>query len=159
MIEPGQPVPEAEVFDGTGPAPLPVFFDGPTLLVFFRDGCVRCEGVLGLAGELGRRARGLTVIGVSQEAIEDTAELLNRIGVRMPMVIDDRPFPASAAFGFETVPSIALIEDDLVSYLADGCASHDLTVLGERLSRWATIDLTLAAPYSSSPPMASRSAG
>ena len=41
MIELGAPVPEAEVFDGAGSAPLPVFFDGPALLLFFRDDCRR----------------------------------------------------------------------------------------------------------------------
>ena len=159
MIEPGQSVPEAEVFDGAGSAPLPVFYDGPALLVFFRDGCLRCEGVLGLAGELGRRARGLTVVGVSQETIEGTAELLKRIGVRMPMVIDDRPFPASAAFGFQTVPSIVLIEEDRVGWLSDGCPADDLIELAERLKPWVQFDLTLGPDYGAAAPAASRSAG
>ncbi len=147
MIEIGAVVPEAEVFDGEGSAPLPVFFQGPALLVFFRDDCLRCEGVLGLAGAIGRRARRLTVIGVSQEAIETTAELLNRIGVRMPVVIDDRPFPASAAFGFATVPALALLEDDRVSWLSDGCSSEDLKELSSRLAPWTSLELGMHPDY------------
>ena len=158
MIELGAPVPEAEVFDGAGSAPLPVFFDGPALLVFFRDGCHRCEGLLGLGGAIGRRARGLTVIGVSQETIEVTAKLLNRIGVRMPVVIDDRPFPASHAFGFETVPALALIEDDRVSWLSDGCPDFDIADLSNRLAKWVSLDLTLPPDYAAAKPDRSRAA-
>ena len=98
MIEVGAPVPEVDVYDGKGAAPLPVFFSGPALLLFFRADCRRCDGLLGMVAGIGRKARGLTVIGVAQETIEDTGELLNDIGVRMPVVIDDRPYQASAAF-------------------------------------------------------------
>ena len=159
MIELGAPVPEAEVFDGAGSAPLPVFFDGPALLLFFRDDCRRCEGLLGLAGAIGRKARGLTVIGVSQETIETTAELMNRIGVRMPVVIDDRPYPASAAFGFETVPALAFIEGDRVAWLSDGCSADDITELSNSLAQWASLDLALHPDYAVAPPDRSRAVG
>jgi hypothetical protein len=156
VIEPGSPVPEAEVFDGEGSAPLPVFFDGPTLLMFFRDDCRRCEGMVGLAAAIGRRARGLTVIGVSQETIEATAELLEGIGVRLPVVIDDRPFPASAAFGFTTVPAVALIEIDRVSWLSDGCSETDLQALTEWVGRWLKDEVRLHPDYADAPPSGSR---
>jgi hypothetical protein len=136
VIDVGASVPEVDVFDGTGAAPLPVFFDGPALLVFFRADCSRCDGVLSLAAGIGRIARGLTVIGVSQETIEATAELMNALGVRMPVVIDDRPYRASAAFGFETVPSMALIEEDRITWTSDGVGTDDLEVLATRLATW-----------------------
>lgn len=159
MIELGAPVPEAEVFDGAGSAPLPVFFDGPALLLFFRDECRRCEGLLGMAGAIGRRARGLTVIGVSQETIETTAELLTRIGVRMPVVIDDRPFPASKAFGFATMPAIALIEDDRVSWLSDGCREADVRDLSARLGSWLKDEMRVHPEHADAVPSPSRATG
>ena len=136
MIEIGTPVPEVDVYDGKGAAPLPVFFSGPTLLVFFRSDCRRCEGALGLAAGIGRVARGLTVIGVSQETIEDTAEFLGGINVRLPVVIDDRPFPASRAFEIDTVPSVVLIEDDRVSWTSDGFSANDVEELAGLLVPW-----------------------
>lgn len=136
MIEVGTPVPEVDVFDGKGAAPLPVFFSGPTLLVFFRSDCRRCEGALGLAAGIGRVARGLTVIGVAQETIEDTAEFLGNINVRLPVVIDDRPFPASRAFEIGTVPSLALIEDDRVSWTSDGFSTDAVEELAGLLVPW-----------------------
>ena len=78
----------------------------------------------------------LTVIGISQETIEDAAELLNGIGVRMPVVIDDRPYPASQAFKIETVPSVVLLEGDRVSWTSDGASAADIEELSERLASW-----------------------
>lgn len=134
MIEIGTAVPEVDVYDGKGAAPLPVFFAGPTLLVFFRADCRRCAGLLGLAAGIGRIARGLTVVGVSQETIEDTAEFLAGIGVRLPVVIDDHPYRASATFGMELVPSLALIENDHISWTSDGAA--DIEDLASRVAPW-----------------------
>jgi hypothetical protein len=134
VIEVGTAVPEVDVYDGKGAAPLPVYFNGPALLVFFRADCRRCEGLLGLAAGIGRLARRLTVIGVSQETIEDTAGFMAGIGVRMPVVIDDHPYRASAAFGMETVPAIVLIEDDRISWTSDG--GEDIDELARRVAPW-----------------------
>lgn len=134
MIEIGTAVPEVDVYDGRGAAPLPVFFDGPALLVFFRADCRRCEGLLGLAAGIGRLARGLTVVGVSQETIEDTAELMADIGVRMPVVIDDHPYRASAAFELELMPALVLIENDHVSWTSSG--GDDIEELARRVAPW-----------------------
>ncbi len=136
MIETGTPVPEVDVYDAKGAASLPVFFSGPTLLLFFRAACRRCQGMLGLVAGIGRLARGLTVIGVSQETIEETAELLQGIGVRLPVVIDDRPYPAAAVFEIESLPALALIEDDRVAWTSDGCPPGDLEELTERIGPW-----------------------
>jgi len=134
VIAVGTSVPEVDVYDGKGAAPLPVFFDGPALLVFFRADCRRCEGLLGLGAGIGRIAPGLTVIGVSQETIEDTASFMAGIGVRMPVVIDDHPYRASAAFGMETLPALVLIEDDRISWTSDGAA--DIEELARRVAPW-----------------------
>jgi len=156
----GSPVPEVDVYDGKGAAPLPVFFDGPALLAFFRADCRRCEGVLGLAAGVGRIAKGLTVIGLSQETIEETAELMNRIGVRMPVVIDDRPHPASTAFGLENVPALVLIENDRVSWTSDGASAPDIEELSTRLEPWTkATPLALVPEYSEAVPARSRHLG
>ena len=129
-------MPEVDVYDGKGAAPLPVFFEGPTLLLFFRDECVRCEGMLGLVAGLGRIAKGLTVIGVSQETIESTAKLLKRIGIKLPVVIDDRPYRASEAFEIETVPAVVVLDQDVVTWTSDGCSLEDIEALSAEMSAW-----------------------
>lgn len=158
MIPLGSPVPEAGVYDGKGEAPLPVFFAGPTLLIFFHADSVRSKELLQWAATVNRH-RSLTVIGVSQETIEDTAGLLQSARVRLPMVIDDRPYPASRAFEFTTVPAAALVENDVVSWVSDGCSTADLATLVEHLRR-LTGDAELAvAPVSEAPPDHSRHLG
>jgi peroxiredoxin len=160
VIEIGSLVPEVDVYDGKGAAPLPVFFDGPALLAFFRADCRRCEGVLGLAAGVGRISKGLTVIGVSQETIEETAELMNRIGVRMPVVIDDRPHPASAAFGLENVPALVLIEGDRIAWTSDGASRDDIEELSPLLAPWTKAKpLALVSEYADAPPDRSRHLG
>lgn len=160
MIPVGSPIPEVDVFDGAGAAPLPVFFSGPALLLFFRAGCRRCEGLLGLVAGIGRRARGLTVIGVSQETIEDTAELLNRIRVRLPVVIDDRPYRATAAFGIGLLPAAVLIEEDQVSWVSEGCGEDALAELVVRIGQWTGgAGVEMHPDYVDEPPADSRHLG
>ncbi|MGI9647842.1 MAG: TlpA family protein disulfide reductase [Acidimicrobiia bacterium] len=157
MIEVGTRIPEVDVYDGKGAAPIAVFFAGPALLLFFRGGCRRCEGLLGLVAGMGKKARGLTVIGVSQETIEDTGELLNTIRVRMPVVIDDRPYRASQAFGLESLPAAVLIENDHVAWGSDGCDRTDLAELAGRVSAWTRdADLAVHPDYEMEPASASK---
>lgn len=142
MIAVGSPVPEAEVYDGRGAAPLPVFFAGTALLVFFRSESDPCRRLLSNIGELRLFEPGVPVIGVSQETIEATAELLQELGIGLPVVIDDRPFPASAAFDFGSLPAFALIEDDRVRFVSEGLGPD----LGRLLAELTTITGQAAAP-------------
>jgi hypothetical protein len=157
VIAVGARIPEVDVYDGKGAAPIGVFFTGPALLLFFRADCRRCQGVLGLVAGMGRKARGLTVIGVSQETIEDTGELLNTIRVRMPVVIDDRPFRASQAFELESLPAAVLIENDHIAWGSDGCDASALVELAGRVSAWTrNADLGLHPDYEMEPASTSR---
>ncbi len=124
MITPGTPVPDPEVYDGKGSAPLPVFFQGRTLLLFFAAGSQRCKRILALVAQW--RTAGTNVVGISQETVEDTADFLQEARYSIPVVIDDRPYPASRAFGIEQVPTLALIADDAVEWTSDGCPDVDL---------------------------------
>jgi len=157
VIAVGAEVPEVDVYDGKGAAPLPVFYQGPTLLLFFRDGCGRCEGMLGLVAGLGRIAKDLTVIGVSQETIEDTAKFLKRIGIKLPVVIDDRPYGASAAFGIETLPAVALLENDAVTWTSDGCSAAEVEELATLMAdRIGDREFGLRPEYVDETPIASK---
>ena len=124
MISPGTPVPDPEVYDGKGGAPLPVFFQGRTLLFFFAAGCERCAGVLPLVAQW--RTAGNNVVGISQETIEDTADFLQQARYSIPVVIDDRPYPASRAFEIEQLPSLALVDTDVIEWTSGGCSTEDL---------------------------------
>ena len=124
MISPGRPVPDPEVYDGKGGAPLLVFFQGRTLLLFFAADCERCGQVLALLAQW--RTSGANVVGISQETIEDTADFMQETKYSIPVVIDDLPYPASRAFEVEQLPALALIDNDQVEWTSDGCSDADL---------------------------------
>ncbi len=124
MIAAGTPVPEPEVYDGTGGAPLPVFFEGRTLLFFFAADCERCAQVLAMLAKW--RTAGTNVMGISQETIEDTADFLQETKFSLPLVIDDRPYPATQAFEIEQLPALALVDDDQIEWTSEGCSQADL---------------------------------
>ena len=124
MIANGSPVPDPEVYDGKGGAPLPVFLQGRTLLLFFAADCQRCGEMLALVARW--RTAGANVVGISQETIEDTADFLQETKFSIPVVIDDRPYPASRAFEIEQVPALALVDNDLIEWTCDGCSQADL---------------------------------
>lgn len=131
MISPGTPVPEPEVYDGKGGAPLPVFFQGRTLLFFFAAECERCAAVLPLMAQW--RTAGANVVGISQETIEDTADFLQEVRYSIPVVIDDRPYPAARLFEIEHLPALALVDDDRIEWASDGCSDADLAEIHELL--------------------------
>jgi len=120
VIAPGSPVPEPDVYDAKGAAPLPVFYDGTALLVFFRAVSEPCADLLREIQELRTLEPHVPVVGVSQETIEDTAKLLYHLDVRFPVVIDDRPCLASRAFGVKVVPAFVLVHDDQVVGAVEG---------------------------------------
>lgn len=131
MIPAGTAVPEPEVFDGTGGAPLPVFFQGRMLLFFFAADCERCAQVLAMLARW--RTAGAEVMGISQETIEDTAEFLEQTKFSLPLVIDDRPYPAARAFEVERLPALALVDNDQIEWTSDGCSQADLAEIHRML--------------------------
>lgn len=146
MISPGTPVPDTDVYDGKGAAPLPVFFQRRTLLMFFAADCERCRHVLALVARW--RTTGINVVGISQETIEDTADFLKETRFSIPVVIDDRPYQASRAFGIEHVPALALVDDDFIEWTSDGCPDVELAEIQVRLG--------IAKPLSTDSPAAAR---
>lgn len=147
MISSGAPVPDTDVYDGKGAAPLPVFFQGRTLLMFFAADCERCRHVLALVARW--RTAGVNVVGISQETIEDTADFLKESRFSIPVVIDDRPYQASRAFEIEQVPALALVDDDFIEWTSDGCPDADLAEVQVRLG--------IAKPLSTDSPAVARS--
>jgi hypothetical protein len=109
------------VYDGRGAAPLPAFFDGTALLIFFRAESDPCRDMLRLRlGALRQFEPAIPVIGVSQETIEDTALLFQELEVSLPVVIDDRPYPASSVFALAEVPAFVLVHQDRIVWAGEG---------------------------------------
>jgi peroxiredoxin len=78
---------------------------------------------------------GLRVFGVSQDKAAPAESFARELGVTFPILLDDpKGYPASAAFGITTVPTLFTIEPDgRISAVSEGFARRDLNALGERV--------------------------
>ena len=109
MLEPGSPVPAVAVTDPSGERrPLQAFLDRPTVLVFVKAGCETTRMALPVYSAWQRHAPEVQVLAVSQEDPEAAARLFADLGVALPVVFDEAPYPASAAFDLPGVPSVFL---------------------------------------------------
>src|SRR5215475_5019100 len=89
---------------------------GPVLAVFFKISCPVCqyafpyfERIHKTYGNSGK----LTMVGISQNEKNDTAEFTRRYGVTFPVLLDDtRSFPVSNAYGLTNVPTAFWIAQD-----------------------------------------------
>lgn len=108
---------------------------GPALLAFFKVSCPVCQMTFPFLDRLHRQAGGkLQILGVSQDNAADTREFNRECGVSFPVLIDRRGYPASNAFGIDTVPSLFLVEPDgKISLAGGGFSKRDLEAVGRRV--------------------------
>jgi peroxiredoxin len=89
---------------------------GPVLAVFFKISCPVCqyafpyfERIYQSYGNSGK----LTIVGISQNEKNDTAEFNRHYGVTFPVLLDDtETFPVSNAYGLTNVPTAFLIGEE-----------------------------------------------
>lgn len=88
---------------------------GPVVLVFFKVSCPTCQYALPFYERLYKayREKGVTLVGVSQNDIKDTAAFAKEFGITFPILLDDtHTYPASNAYGLTNVPTIFWIAQD-----------------------------------------------
>jgi peroxiredoxin len=89
---------------------------GPVLAAFFKISCPVCqyafpylERIYKAYGKSGK----LTIVGISQNEKNDTAEFNRRYGVTFPVLLDNtKSFPVSNAYGLTNVPTAFWIGQD-----------------------------------------------
>src|SRR5689334_20017720 len=88
---------------------------GPVVLVFFKVSCPTCQYALPFYERLFQayKNRPVTLVGVSQNNAEDTAEFAKEFGITFPMLLDDAiTYPVSNAYGLTNVPTVYWIDRD-----------------------------------------------
>ena len=111
------------------------FDDGPTALWFFKVTCPICT-MAGPVAETMSQAFPGVVAGVGQDPPEDLAAFASSVGTTFPAASDAPPYPASDAYGVQTVPSLVLVGSDGV--VVDSVESWDrdgYNRVAEELSR------------------------
>jgi peroxiredoxin len=120
---------------------------GPVVAVFFKVSCPVCQMALPYVERLfeayGRNGK-LTLVGVSQDDASDTRAFNREFGVSFPVLLEDKGYPVSSAYGLTNVPTTFLISPDgeieatIVSW-----SKADMEQLGRRMA-----ELTGAKPVS-----------
>src|SRR5215470_16274167 len=88
---------------------------GPVALIFYKTSCPTCQFTFPYIQKIFERAgkaRGWTLWGISEDDEDETREFVKQQGLTFKVLIDEYPYPVSAAFGIEFVPGIFLIRPD-----------------------------------------------
>jgi peroxiredoxin len=87
---------------------------GPVLVAFFKVSCPTCQFTFPLLARIYEKygAGNFTFWGISQNDAGDTREFLDKHGVKFPVLLDEKGYPASNAYRLTNVPTIFLIASD-----------------------------------------------
>jgi peroxiredoxin len=118
---------------------------GPVVAAFFKISCPVCQFTFPFVERLYKRygGDGVTFLGISQDDARATKEFARDYGVTFPMVLDEKGYPASNAYGLTNVPTIFLIEPDgTVRVSSMGFDKDDLETIGSALTQRQKISAT-----------------
>lgn len=106
--------------------------NGPVLLAFFKISCPVCQMTMPFLERI-HQAGTLPIVLISQNEAEDTREFNQDFALTMPTLLDseDDNFPASNAYGINTVPTLFLIErDGKIARVIESWSKRDVESLG-----------------------------
>jgi peroxiredoxin len=86
---------------------------GPVVAAFFKISCPVCQYTFPFLERVYKAhgGKGVTIVGVSQNAKKDTVAFMKEYGVTFPVLLDDEDtYPASNAYGLTNVPTVFWIE-------------------------------------------------
>ena len=88
---------------------------GRVALVFYKASCPTCQFTFPYIQKIfekGGLREGFTLWAVSEDDADETKDFVQQYGLTFDVLIDEYPYPVSAAFGMEFVPGIFLIQAD-----------------------------------------------
>jgi peroxiredoxin len=88
---------------------------GPVVLAFFKVSCPTCQYAFPFYERLHKAygQNGVTLVGISQNDLTETAAFAKDFGITFPILLDDtRKYPVSNAYGLTNVPTLFWIEPD-----------------------------------------------
>ena len=110
---------------------------GPVVAAFFKISCPVCQFTSPFLERLYQRygGDGVTFLGISQDDAQPTKEFAAQYGATFPMVLDEKGYPVSNAYGLTSVPTIFLIEPDgTVRVSSTGFDKKDLETIARELA-------------------------
>jgi len=116
---------------------------GPVLAAFFKVTCPTCQYTFPFLERLHQqlRANGAQIWGVAQDGMKDSQRFARDYAVTFPILMDDKPYRVSRAYGLEYVPTLFLIAPDgSITIESEGFSKRDLLQIQKSLAQ------ALAAP-------------
>jgi len=111
---------------------------GPVVLAFFKVSCPTCQYALPMLERLHKAygQKGVTLIGVSQNDVTETAAFVKEFRITFPVLLDDtRAYPASNAYGLTHVPSIFWIaQDGEIEISSVGWVKADFELINRKMA-------------------------
>jgi peroxiredoxin len=125
MLATGDRAPSLELPDAaTGEPVSDPWRDGPVVLAFFKTTCPVCQMAAPKVQALADA--GVRVVAVGEDAPAEIGSYAERHGQKVPTLSETAPYPASDAFGIDTVPTLfrvdesGTVRDAVVSWDRDG---------------------------------------
>jgi len=110
---------------------------GPVVVAFFKISCPVCQFTFPFLGRIFQRyaGDGVGFLAVSQDDAPSSKEFAKKYGVTFPIVLDEKNYPVSNAYGLTSVPTILLIAPDgKVKVSSTGFVKADLEKIAKELS-------------------------
>jgi peroxiredoxin len=113
----GSPAPDFELHDADGRyyRLSEALARGRVALIFFKSECPTCQFTFPYIQNIFEKARSTpawTLWAISENEPVETKRFVEQYGLTFDVLIDEYPYPVSAAFGLEFVPGLFLIEPD-----------------------------------------------
>jgi len=109
---------------------------GPVLAVFFKISCPVCQYALPYFERIYKAhgQKNVSIIGISQNEKNDTAQFMKKYGITLPVLLDDtKTFPVSNAYGLTNVPtSFWIAEDGSIEISSVGWARQEFEEMASR---------------------------
>src|SRR5207245_761277 len=100
------------------------------VLVFYKAGCSTCQFTFPFIQRIYSKvgaAAPWTVWAISEADVQETAAFVKEYGLTFEVLIDEHPYPVSAAFGLHNVPAMFVVQPEGTISLSEfGFTKHSL---------------------------------
>jgi peroxiredoxin len=122
MLATGDRAPSLELPDAaTGESVTDPWREGPVVLAFFKTTCPVCQMAASKVQALAES--GVRVVAVGEDAPAEIRSYADRHGQKVTTLSETAPYPASDAFGIDTVPTLFRVDEDGI--VGDAVVSWD----------------------------------
>ena len=142
-LEKGKKAPEIQLASTDGRA----FFlseirqNEPVIAAFFKISCPVCQFAFPYIERIYKayQGKGVTIVGISQDAKADTEAFAKQFGVTFPILLDDpKRYAASNAYGITNVPTtFAIAKSGTIDLSSVGWAKEDMEALNVLVAKSA----------------------